>query len=157
MASLYIVFYLSTGKQFYGVLKLSGWIQAVLSFPHMGTLGSVLSLTLLQQITLFFKYLPEVGKADFELGNHLTLLSHIEIEVWDTDDTLTEHGSIWRRQMISVKYYLVQSIKLHISMYTFLLCSWNNGIENSYALFYKFSMVFIRKNVKCLASEITTV
>lgn len=89
----------------------------------MGTLGSVLSLTLLQQITLFFKYLPEVGKADFELGNHLTLLSHIEIEVWDTDDTLTEHGSIWRRQMISVKYYLVQSIKLHISMYTFLLCS----------------------------------
>jgi len=52
-----------------------------------------------------------VGKADFELGYHFSLLSHIETEVWDTDDTHTERGSSWRRQMILVKYYLVQSIK----------------------------------------------
>lgn len=37
VASLYIVFYLSTGKQVYGVLELVN--PAVLSFPHMGIHG----------------------------------------------------------------------------------------------------------------------
>lgn len=46
----------------------------------------------------FLKCLPYTGKADSELGDH----SHTEIEVWDLDDTCTEHGSSWRRQMISV-------------------------------------------------------
>lgn len=41
VASLYIVFYLSTGKQVYGVPKLSWWTRAVLNFPHVGARGSV--------------------------------------------------------------------------------------------------------------------
>lgn len=44
---VYCFFYLSTGKQVYGVLALSWWTQAVLSFPHTGTRGSALFLSLL--------------------------------------------------------------------------------------------------------------
>lgn len=67
MASLYIVFYLSTGKQVYGVLELVN--PAVLSFPHMGTDG-VCTVSLTADHITSLKCLPEVGKADSELGDH---------------------------------------------------------------------------------------